>query len=131
MITVDGESVTPGSDASDDEAETVRLVRLDLKLCKALVALNPPHELSVLLHARMAGQLRTLRRRNAADQDTRQAADLDDDELSQAAAIIKAIRALPSWSNKALMGTAGFRSILSDYALDIADEIDGRGRDKS
>jgi transcriptional regulator with XRE-family HTH domain len=60
-----------------------------------------------------------------------QATDLDHDELRQAADIIRAIRALPFWTERAFMGGPGFRSVLSGYALDIASELDKRGRDKS
>jgi hypothetical protein len=125
VITADGEPVTPGPDGSDGP-EAVRQALLDLKLCKALAALNPPHELSVLLHARITGQLRMVRRWNASDQDTRHAADLDDDELHQAAGIIRAIRALPFWTARAIMGGPGLRTVLSSYALDIADELGKR-----
>ena len=131
MITVDGEAVTPGPDGSSGEDEAVRLARLDLKLCKALAALNPPHKLSVLLHARITALLRTLQRHEAIDQDTRQVADLDDEALREAAEVIRAIRALPFWTGKAFMGGPSFRTVLSGFALDVADEIDRRGRDKS
>jgi hypothetical protein len=131
MITIDGEAITPSPDDSNGEGEAVRLVRLDLKLCKALATLNPPHELSILLHARITEQLRSLHRNKATDQDTRLAADLDDDELRQAAEIIRAIRALPFWTERAFMDGPGFRSVLSGYALDITSELDKRGRDKS
>lgn len=126
MITVDGEAITPSPDGSNGEDEAVRLTRLDLKLCKALTALNPPHELSVLLHARITAHLRTLRRSGSTAQDTRQAADLDDDELRQGAAIFQATRALPFWSEKAIMGGPSYRTILASYALDLTDELNRR-----
>jgi hypothetical protein len=80
--------------------------------------------------ARIAAQLRKLPRYNATDPDTRQAADLTDDELREAAAIIRAIRALPTWPTMSYQGSSGLRSALGGYALDIADELDKRaGRD--
>jgi hypothetical protein len=60
------------------------------------------------------------------DQDARQVCDLTDDELRQAAAIIRAIRALPSWTDKSYQGGTGFRVVLSGYALGLTDEIDKR-----
>jgi hypothetical protein len=127
MTTVDGQPVPTGEDGGSEEA--VRLAQLDVKLCKALARLNPPHELSVLLHARITKQLRVLRiDYEATDQDTRHPADLGDDELRQAADIIRAIRALPFWTEKAFMGGPGFRSVLSGYALDITSELDKRTR---
>jgi hypothetical protein len=42
-------------------------IRLELKLCKALAALDPPDEMSTLLHARIADLLRKLRRHDAID----------------------------------------------------------------
>lgn len=70
-------------------------------------------------------------RYDATHLDVRQVADLADDELLQAAGIVRAIRALPSWSDKSYPGGIGFRVVLSGYALDLADVIDKRGRDKS
>ena len=69
MITVDGEPVPQNPADSNDVEEALRTVRLELKLCKALAALDPPHELSTILHARITEQLRTLRRYDANDQD--------------------------------------------------------------
>ncbi len=47
MITVDGQAVNPGgADGGDSDGETLRVIRLELKLCKALAALNPPHDVS-------------------------------------------------------------------------------------
>jgi hypothetical protein len=74
----------------------LRTTRLELKLCQALVALNPSPELRASLHARIAAQLRKLTRHDATDSDTRQATDLTDEELHQAGRIIRAIRALPT-----------------------------------
>ena len=81
-------------------------------------------------------QLSLLKRRQslsavATDLEVRQVADLDDEELSQAARVVRAIRALPSWGDKTYAGGTGFRVVLSGYVLDLADEIDKRGRDKS
>jgi hypothetical protein len=134
LITVDGEPIALSSDADDggQENEGLRLARLDLKLCKALLALDPPHELSVLLHARIAEQLRRLSSRYyAVDQDVRQVADLTSEELREAAGVIRAIRALPSLTKRGFPGTLPFRSALGGYALDIVDEIDQRPRDNS
>ena len=128
MITVDGEAIPRDSPDRDDREEALRTARLELKLCKALAALDPPHELSVILHARIAEQLRRLRDYDAHDEDVRQAPDLTDDELRQAAGIIRAIRALPSWTDKRHMGRPGFRVILSAYALELTDEIGKRER---
>jgi hypothetical protein len=46
VITVDGQAVNPSDDRSDDDvvAKAVGAARLELKLCKALVALKPPHD---------------------------------------------------------------------------------------
>jgi hypothetical protein len=126
MITVDGEPVPRNPSDSGDHEETVRTTRLELKLCKALAALDPPHELSTILHARITEQLRRLRRYDANDQEVRQACDLTDSELREAAGIIRAIRALPSWSDKTYSSGTGFRVVLSGYALDLTDEIDKR-----
>jgi hypothetical protein len=114
----------------DGGEEAVRAARLEVKLCKALAALDPPHELSVLLHGRITEGLRRMRRYDATDLEVRQVVDLDDEELLQAAGAVRAIRALPSWSDKGYTGGTGFRVVLSGYALDLADEIDKRGRDK-
>jgi hypothetical protein len=69
-------------------------------------------------------------RHDATDLEVRQVADLDDEELLQAAGVVRAIRALPSWSGRGYPGGTGFRMVLSGYALDLADEIDKRGREK-
>ncbi len=79
------------------------------------------------LHGRIAAQLRKLTRYDATDPDTRQATDLTDDELHEAAGIIRAIRALPTWPTMSYQGSSGLRTALGGYALDIADELDKRG----
>jgi hypothetical protein len=136
VITVDGEPVT-GSE-SDDPEDIMRRARTELKCCKALAAMNPPHDVSASLHARIVELLRTLRRHGTQDQDVAQMADLSDEELRQATGIIRALRAaLPE---KGYQGGTGFRVALGGYALDVVDEIqtrtanaidrrDGRNRD--
>jgi hypothetical protein len=126
VITVDGEAVTSGSDGDQGRDQAVRAIRLELKLCRAMVTLDPPLEMSILLHARIADMLRKLRRYDAIDAAARQACDLTDDEVREAAGIIRALRALPSWMEKGLQGGNSFRTIVSGYALDIADELDKR-----
>jgi hypothetical protein len=129
MITVDGQAITPGPDESDrgqDEPQALRTIRLELKLCQALVSLDPSPELRAPLHGRIAAQLRKLPRYGAADPDTRQPADLTDDELRQAVAIVRAIRALPTWPQMSHQGSSGMRTALGGYALDLADELDKR-----
>jgi hypothetical protein len=134
-MTVDGEAITPDPDGNDSDGqeyrEELRMIQLELKLCKALLMLSPPPELSAPLHARMAANLRKLPRYEATDPATRQATDLDEDELREAAGIIRAIRAMPTWPNISYYGGTHLRTSLGLYALDIADEIDKRGRDKS
>lgn len=133
MITVDGEPAEPGPGGSSDREEAVRRTLLELKLCKALAAAGPPHELSTLLHGRIAEMLRGLKRDDAADPDAREAADLTDDELRETAGIVRAIRRLQPWTGKdarGYQGGGGFRVVLSGFALDLADELDKRaGRD--
>jgi hypothetical protein len=104
----------------------LRTIWLELKLCKALLMLSPLPELSAPLHARMAANLRKLPRYDAIDPGTRQADDLTDDELREAAGLIRAIRALPSWPNMSYGGSTGLRTGLGSYALDIAVEMDKR-----
>jgi hypothetical protein len=58
MITVDGEAVPRDSPDGDDREAILRTAQLELKLCKALAALDPPHELSTILHVRITEQLR-------------------------------------------------------------------------
>jgi hypothetical protein len=121
-MTVDGEAVNPPNGDGEDSRDEMRETRLELKLCKALAALNPPHELSGYLHTRVADLLRKLRRNDAMDEDVTHPADLTDDELKQAAGIVRAIRALPSSAGRYQGGT-GLRVALGGYALDLADEI--------
>lgn len=63
---------------------------------------------------------------DATDPGTRQADDLTDDESREAARLIRAIRALPSWPNMSYAGSTGLRTALGGYALDIAVEMDKR-----
>jgi len=129
MITVDGQPITPGPDDSDsgkEEAPALRAIRLELKLCQALVALDPSPELRAPLHGCIAARLRKLARYDATEPDTRQATDLTDEELREATSIIRAIRALPTWPTMSYQGSSGLRTALGGYALDIADELDKR-----
>jgi hypothetical protein len=131
VITVDGLPVNAGpADArggdGDSSEEALRIVRVEVKLCRALVALSPPDDLSILAHTRAADLLRTLRRHDATDRDTIRAAGLSDGELKEAAAIIRAFRALPSWGAKGFQGGTSFRAVLGVYALDLASEIEAR-----
>jgi hypothetical protein len=127
VITVDGEAINPIADDNPKSIETiVSETRVELKLCRALAALNPPLDLSVILHARAAELLKALRRYDATDQDVIPAEDLSDTDLKQAASFVRAFRALPSWGTKGFQGGVSFRSILGEYALELADEIDSR-----
>jgi hypothetical protein len=130
VITVDGQPVNPGGtsahDGGDSDEEALRIIRLELKLCKALAALNPPHDVSVALHVRIADLLRRLKRHDATDQDVTLPADLTDDELHQAASILRAIRALPTWEAAYKGGGTSFRAALGDYAISLIDELDKR-----
>ena len=65
VITVDGEAIPQDFPGGDAREEALRTARLELKLCKALAGLDPPHELSTILHARITEQLRRLRRHDA------------------------------------------------------------------
>jgi hypothetical protein len=67
VITVDGEAIPGDSPADDDREATARTARLELKLCKAPTALDPPHKLFTILHALITEQLRKLRRHEASD----------------------------------------------------------------
>lgn len=126
MITMDGEAINPGDEQGDDDQEAVRCARLELKLCKALAALKPPHDLSVMVHTRTADALKTLRRHGVTDDDIIQAADLSDTELKEAVDIVRAVRALPSVRAKGLQGGSSFRAVLAEYALDLVTELDAR-----
>jgi hypothetical protein len=134
VIIVDGQAVNspgPGGEDSRDPEVIVRNARLELRLCKALAALRPPHDVSVLVHARTAELLRKLRQCGAVDEDVAEVADLSDGELKEAAGIVRAFRALPSWRAKGFQGGASFRAVFGEYALDLADELDTRaGRDQ-
>jgi hypothetical protein len=127
------DAIAPGPEENDEapgESEDLRTARLELKLCKALAALNPPHEVATLLHGRIVEQLGKLRRLRAIDEDVRQVFDLTDEELREAAGIVRAVRGLPSWMDRGLQGGVSFRAALGGYALDLVDEIDKRGRGK-
>jgi hypothetical protein len=130
MITVDGEAVNP-PDAEDcdeegDDAEALRSARLELKLCRALVSLKPPHDLSVMVYARTVEVLKTLRRYDVTDDDVILPADLSDEKLREAAEIVRAFRALPFFRAKGFQGRSSFRAVLGEYALDLAAELDAR-----
>jgi hypothetical protein len=56
------------------------------------------------------------------DEGVTQPSDLTDDELKEAAGIVRATRALPSSAGRYQGGT-GLRVALGGYALDLADEI--------
>jgi hypothetical protein len=128
VITVDGQAVNRGDDGSDGGGvqEVLRAARLELRLCRALVALNPPRDVSLLVHARAAELLRVLRKHDAADEDATSAADLGDGELKEAAGLVRAFHALPSCGVKGFPGGITFRAVLGEYALDLATELDGR-----
>lgn len=130
VITVDGQAVNPpdaeDGNGQDDDEEALRSARLELKLCKALAALKPPHDLSVMVYARTAEALKVLRRHGVIDDDVMQAADLSDAELKEAAGIVRAFRALPSHWAKGFQGGSSFRAVLGEYALDLAEELDSR-----
>jgi hypothetical protein len=74
VITIDGEPVSPGDD--DDAAKAARAARQELKLCKALAALDPPGSLASIVYGRIAGHLRALNYDNLTDPGARQPADL-------------------------------------------------------
>jgi hypothetical protein len=124
-MTVDGEPVNPPDSGAAGSGDELREIRLELKLCKALVELRPSDEISRYLYARIADLLRTMRRHDAIDEDCTQPADLTDAELKEATAIIRAMRALPS-AAKGYPGGTGLRVVLGGYALDLADEISAR-----
>jgi hypothetical protein len=127
VTTVNGHPVT-GHGGHDDDRSVAR-ARRELRLSKALLALNPPHDLATILYTRAYALMRDLRRDGTIDPDTRQAADLGDDELHQAAGIVRELLAL---HNQKANGSAprGLRVVLGSYALDLAHESDTRaGRD--
>ena len=124
-MTVDGEAVNPPNADGHNGRDVIREIRLELKLCKALVALRPSDEISGYLYARIADLLRTMRRHDAIDEDCTQPADFTDAELKEATGIIRAMRALPS-SARGYQGGTGLRVALGGYAMDLADEISAR-----
>jgi hypothetical protein len=128
VITVNGQAVNPAGDHGDDDdaAKAADAARLELKLCRALAALNPPRDVSLLAHARAAELLRILRNHDVADPDDIRVPDLSDSELKEAAAIVRAFRALPSCGLKGFPGGVSFRAVLGEYALDVAAELDTR-----
>jgi hypothetical protein len=95
-------------------------------LCRALAALRPPRDVSLLVHARAAELLRVLRKHGAADPDVIPSADLGDSELKEAAGIVRAFCALPPGSIRGFPGGVTFRAVLGEYALDLAAELDSR-----
>jgi len=129
VITIDGEAVNPPDGTGDGEGSDVREVlrstRLELRLCKAMAALSPPRDVSILVHARAVELLRLLRKHDAADPDVVGVADLSDGELREAAAIVRAFRALPSYGVRGFQGLS-FRAVLGEYAFDLAAELDAR-----
>jgi hypothetical protein len=127
VITVDGEAVNPGDGSGEDAAaKEVRAARLELRLCKALAALSPPRDVALLAHARAADLLRVLRKQDAADPEAVPVADLSDAELKEAAGIVRAFCALPPGSIRGFPGGISFRSVLGEYALELAAELDSR-----
>lgn len=129
MIVVDGEPVTPG-DGQDGPAAQVRAAQLEVRLCQALLALDPPEYVMFTACGRIRQALSTLRNHDAPYQEVRDLASLTDGELRDAAGIIRALRALPLWASTLHAGRVGFAAIIGGYALDIADELDKRaGRD--
>jgi hypothetical protein len=133
VITVGGEAVSPAGDGSgeDEAAKEVRAARLELRLCKALAALNPPRDVALLVHARAAGLLRLLRKHDAADTDVTAVSDLGDGELREAVEIVRAFRALPPGGIRGFPGGRSFRAVLGEYAFDLAAELDSRARGSS
>lgn len=93
MITVDGEAVPRDGDSGSPDDP--RNLRIELKLCKALAMLSPPQQLHVPLAARIYDLQRSLRRSGVPDTDGRHPASLTDDELAEAAAIVRACAACP------------------------------------
>jgi hypothetical protein len=129
VIVVDGEPVTPG-DGQDGPAAQVRAAQLEVRLCQALLALDPPADVMSSASGRIHRALRTLRDHDAPYEGSRDPASLTDDELREAFRIVRALRALPVWASTLHAGRVGFAAIIGGYALDIADELDKRaGRD--
>jgi hypothetical protein len=126
LSSVNGQAVHPGDDDSGGGGvqEVLRAARLELRLCRALVALRSLRDVSLLVHARAAELLRVLRKHDAADQDATSAADRGDSELKEAAGLVRAFHALPSCGVKGFPGGITFRAVLGEYALDLATELD-------
>jgi hypothetical protein len=124
VIIIDGQEI-PGTPDDNPGREELRLILLELKLCRALAAFSPPPELAAPLHARIAAQLRKLPHHEA-DPGARPAADLTDAELRDAVTIIRAIRALPTWADMIQYGSGNIRTGLGGYALDLVDELSRR-----
>lgn len=116
MIIVDGRPLPVGG---TDGAQELAL--LELRLLKALAALDPPHGLASILHSRIAARIRELRSPDTPDPDARQPADLDREELREATGIIRALLALPGHQH-ATQGGHGLHVALSAYAQDLAEE---------
>jgi hypothetical protein len=127
MFIIDGEEI-PGTPLDDRDDEALRVIRLEVTLCRALLALGPPAGLAAPLHARIAMQLRALPRYDATDPSEKPAASLTDDEARQASRIIRALRSLPTWPRMSAHPSSSLRSALGGYSLDLADEIDKRAR---
>jgi hypothetical protein len=125
VIIIDGLEI-PGTPDDDPGKERLRLILLELALCRALAAFSPPPELAGPLYARIAAQVRKLAQYEAADPGARRARDLTDAELQEAVTIVRAIRALPTWGDMNAHGSGNIRSGLGEYALDLIDEITKR-----
>jgi hypothetical protein len=130
MIVVDGEAINPPGGTGDGEGgdarEVIHSSLTELRLCRALAALGPPRDVALLVHQRAAELLRLLRKQGAADPDAVVVADLGDAELKAAAGIVRAFCALPSSGVRGFHGGVSFRSLLGEYALDLATELDAR-----
>jgi hypothetical protein len=126
VIVVDGEPVTPG-DGQDGPAAQVRAAQLEVRLCQALLALDPPG--GVMSSA--SGRIRRALRDQDPYEGSRGPASLTDDELHDAFRIVRALRALPRWASTVHAGRVGFAAIIGGYTLDSADELDKcAGRDE-
>jgi hypothetical protein len=125
VIIIDGQEF-PGTPDDNPGREELRLILLELSLCRALAAFSPPPELAAPLHARIAAQLRKLAHRQAADPGARQPGDLTDAELHHAVQVVRAIRALPTWPDMNSYGSGNIRTGLGSYALDVIDELTRR-----
>jgi hypothetical protein len=119
VITVDGEAVMQAD--SDDPEHILANVRTELKLCKALLALDPPYDVAVSLYARITDILRVLKRHGQRDAGT-PVAELSDEELASARDLLRAIRAVTP--ERQLTGNTGFRVVLSEYTLAVVDETE-------